>query len=241
MQTTARRDGDGYVLDGAKTFITNGPEADVFVIYAKLEDRVTTFLVERSMTGFSSGAKIDKLGMRASSMSELHFEGCRVPRANLLGAEGGGITNMMRNLELERLTLAAISLGIARRCVDVMARYASERKAFGQPIAEFGQIQRHIGESYARLRAIESLVYTVAREVAPGQRNRLGTDAVKLFASTAAKEIADSAIQVLGGYGYCSEYRVEQFFRDAKLIEIGGGTIEAHQKNITRDLLGAMT
>jgi isovaleryl-CoA dehydrogenase len=241
MQTTARRDGDGYVIDGAKTFITNGPEAEVFVIYAKLEDRVTTFLVERSMPGFSSGAKIDKLGMRASSMSELHFEGCRVPRTNLLGIEGGGITNMMRNLEIERLTLAAISLGIARRCVDVMARYASERKAFGQPIAEFGQIQRHIGESYARLRAIESLVYTVAREVAPGRRNRLGTDAVKLFASTAAKEIADSAIQVLGGYGYCREYRVEQFFRDAKLIEIGGGTIEAHQKNITRDLIGTLT
>jgi isovaleryl-CoA dehydrogenase len=121
-----------------------------------------------------------------------------------------------------------------------MARYATERKAFGQPIAEFGQIQRHIGESYARLRAIESLVYTVAHEVAPGKRNRLGTDAAKLFASTAAKEIADSAIQVLGGYGYCSEYRVEQFFRDAKLIEIGGGTIEAHQKNITRDLLDAL-
>jgi isovaleryl-CoA dehydrogenase len=241
MQTRARRDGEDYILDGAKTFITNGPEAEVFVIYAKLEERVTTFLVERSMPGFSSGAKIDKLGMRASSMSELHFEGCRVPRANLLGTEGGGITNMMRNLEIERLTLAAISLGIARRCVDVMARYASERKAFGQPIAEFGQIQRHIGESYARSRAIESLVYTVAREVAPGKRNRLGTDAVKLFASTAAKEIADSAIQVLGGYGYCAEYRVEQFFRDAKLIEIGGGTIEAHQKNITRDLLELMT
>ena len=237
MTTTATRDGDDYILDGAKTFITNGPDADVVLVYAKLDGHITTFVVETAWPGFSAGDKIDKLGMRASSMSELFFEGVKVPRANLVGAEGGGIKNMMRNLELERLTLSAISLGIARRCVDVMSRYALDRKAFGKRIAEFGQIQRHIGESYARLRAIESLVYSVARRVAPGTRNRLGTDAVKLFASTAAKEIADSAIQVLGGYGYCSEYRVEQFFRDAKLMEIGGGTIEAHQKNITRDLL----
>jgi isovaleryl-CoA dehydrogenase len=241
MTTVARRDGDDYVIDGAKTFITNGPEADVALIYAKLDGRITTFVLEKSFAGFTAGDKIDKLGMRASSMSELHFDGVEVPRANLVGTEGGGITNMMRNLEIERLTLAAMSLGIARRCVDVMSGYALERQAFGKPIAEFGQIQRHIGESYAKLRAMQSLVYSVARQVAPGVRNRLGTDAVKLFASTAAKEIADSAVQVLGGYGYCAEYRVEQFFRDAKLIEIGGGTLEAHQKNMTKDLLRART
>jgi isovaleryl-CoA dehydrogenase len=236
MQTTARKSGDGYVLNGRKTFITNGPEADLFLIYAKLDERITTFVVERGFAGFSVGPKIPKMGMRASTMSELVLDGCVVPADNLLGTEGGGITNMMRNLEIERLTLSGISLGIARRCLDVMTRYAVERKAFGKAIAEFGQIQRHVGESYARVEAMRALVYGVARAVGPERRNRLGTDAAKLFASTAAKQVADAAMQVLGGYGYCTEYRVEQFLRDAKLIEIGGGTVEAHQKNITRDL-----
>ena len=160
----------------------------------------------------------------------------RPGRATSLGSEGGGITNMMRNLEIERLGLAAMSLGIARRCLDVMVRYATERHSFGKPLHEHGQIQRYIGESYAKVEAMRALVYNVAATVGPTQRNRLGTDAAKLFAATAAKEVADAAIQVLGGYGYCSEYRVEQFLRDAKLIEIGGGTLEAHQKNIMRDL-----
>jgi isovaleryl-CoA dehydrogenase len=236
MGTVARKTGDGYVLDGRKTFITNGPEADVFVVYAKLDGEITTFLVERGFPGFSTSPKIPKLGMRASSMSELIFDGCRVPRDNLLGSEGGGITNMMRNLEIERLGLAAMSLGMAQRCLDEMTRYTQERHSFGKPIHEHGQIQRYLGESYAKVEAIRALVYAVAATVSPTRRNRLGTDAAKLFASTAAKEVADAAIQVLGGYGYCTEYRVEQFWRDAKLIEIGGGTLEAHQKNITRDL-----
>jgi isovaleryl-CoA dehydrogenase len=236
MGTVARKDGDHYVLDGRKTFITNAPEAGVFLVYAKLDGRITSFVVERSFPGFATGAKIDKLGMRASTMAELIFDGCRVPAANLLGTEGGGITNMMRNLEIERLGLAAMSLGIAQRCLDTMTRYAVERQTFGRPIAEHGQIQRYIGESFAKVEAMRALVYGVAATVGPNHRNRLGTDAAKLFASTAAKEVADAAIQVLGGYGYCSEYRVEQFWRDAKLNEIGGGTLEAHQKNITRDL-----
>jgi isovaleryl-CoA dehydrogenase len=236
MTTVARRDGDGYLLDGRKTFITNGPEADVFLLYGKLDGRITTFVVERSVPGVSTSAKIEKLGMRASSMSEVILEGVRVPGECLLGSEGGGLTNMMRNLEIERLGLAAMSLGIAQRCLDEMVRYARERHTFGKPIHEHGQIQRHLGEAYARVEAIRALVYGVAATVGPTRRNRLGTDAAKLFASTAAKEVADSAIQVLGGYGYCTEYRVEQFWRDAKLVEIGGGTLEAHQKNITRDL-----
>lgn len=236
MTTVARRTGKGYVISGRKTFITNGPEADVYVIYAKLDERITTFIVERRFAGFSVSDKIPKMGMRASTMCELILEEVEVPAENLLGSEGGGVTNMMRNLEIERLGLAAISLGIAGRCVDVMTRYAVERRAFDQPLAEFGQIQRYIADSYAKTEAMRSLVYTVARTVSPATRNRLGTDAAKLFAATAAKEVADAAVQVLGGYGYCSEYRVEQFLRDAKLIEIGGGTIEAHQKNITRDL-----
>ena len=236
MMTTAQKKSDRYVLSGRKTFITNGPEADVYIIYAQLDKRITTFVVERSFKGFSTGEKIAKMGMRASTMSELILEDVEVPAENLLGVEGGGITNMMRNLEIERLGLAAMSLGIANRCLDAMTGYAVERQAFKRPIADFGQIQRHIGESYAKTQAIRSLTYSVARTVSPDQRNRLGTDAAKLFAATAAKEVADSAVQVLGGYGYCTEYRVEQFLRDAKLIEIGGGTLEAHQKNITRDL-----
>jgi isovaleryl-CoA dehydrogenase len=236
MQTVARRVDGGYILNGRKTFITNGPEAGVFLVYAKLDDRITTFVVERDFKGFSTSPKIPKVGMRASTMSELIFEECHVPAENLLGSEGGGITNMMRNLEIERLGLSAISLGIARRCLDAMVSYAQERRTFGKPIADHGQIQRYIGDSYAKVEAIRALTYNVAATVGPKQRNRLGTDAAKLFASTAAKEVADAAIQVLGGYGYCTEYRVEQFWRDAKLIEIGGGTLEAHQKNITRDL-----
>ncbi len=236
MQTVAVKSGDHYSLTGRKTFITNGPEAHVFCVYARLDDKITTFLVERGFAGFTTSPKIAKMGMRASTMCELQFDNCRVPAANLLGKEGGGITNMMRNLEIERLGLAAMSLGIAQRCLDVMVKYSTERFAFGKPLNEFGQIQRYIGESYAKVEAIRALTYGVAATVTPGSRNRTGTDAAKLFAATAAKEVADAAVQVLGGWGYCSEYRVEQFFRDAKLIEIGGGTIEAHQKNITRDL-----
>jgi isovaleryl-CoA dehydrogenase len=236
MQTTARKDGDDYLINGRKTFITNGPEGGVFLIYAKLEDRITTFVIERGTAGFSTGPKIPKLGMRASTMSELIFEDCRVPAENLLGREGGGLTNMMRNLEIERLGLAAMSLGMARRCLDAMVSYSMERRSFGKPLAEHGQVQRYIGESYAKVEAMRALIYNVAATVGPHARSRLGTDAAKLFAATAAKEVADAAVQVLGGYGYCTEFRVEQFFRDTKLIEIGGGTLEAHQKNITRDL-----
>jgi len=169
-------------------------------------------------------------------MCELIFEDVRVPAENLLGAEGGGVTNMMRNLEIERLGLSAMSLGMARRCLDVMVQYATERHSFGKPLAEHGQIQRYIGESYAKVEAMRALIYNVRARRRARPRATARTDAAKLFASTAAKEVADAAVQVLGGYGYCTEYRVEQFLRDTKLIEIGGGTLEAHQKNITRDL-----
>jgi isovaleryl-CoA dehydrogenase len=236
MQTTARKQHDEYVLDGRKIFITNAVEGEIFCVYAKLDERITTFVVERGTPGFSTSAKIPKMGMRASTMGELIFDGCRLPAANLLGREGGGITNMMRNLEIERLGLAAMSLGMARRCLDAMVAYAMERRSFGQALHEHGQIQRYIADSFAKVEAMRALTYGVAATVTPDARNRLGTDAAKLFAATAAKEVADAAVQVLGGYGYCAEYRVEQFLRDAKLIEIGGGTIEAHQKNITRDL-----
>ena len=236
MGTTAVLDGDHYVLNGRKTFITNGPESFCFLVYAKVDGRITSFVVDRDCPGFTSGPKIPKMGMRASSMCELMLDDCRVPAANLLGREGGGIGHMMRNLEIERLGLAAMSLGIADRCVDVMNRYATERMAFGKPLNSFGQIQRFIGESYASTEAARALIYNVALNVGPDKRNRLGTDAAKLYAAPMAKQVADNAIQVLGGYGYCTEYKVERLMRDAKLLEIGGGTSESHQKNITKDL-----
>jgi isovaleryl-CoA dehydrogenase len=237
MACTARPDGTGgYVLNGRKTFITNAPEAQVFLLYAKLEGRITSFVVERDFEGFAVGPKIAKMGMRGSTMAELMLDNCRVPAENVLGEPGGGLTNMMRNLEIERLTLAAMSLGIAKRCLDIMSQYATERHAFGKPIADFGQIQDHIATSYAKTRAASALIYDVAQRVGFGTRNRVDCDAAKLFAAPVGKEVADRAMQVLGGWGYCREFKVERFLRDAKLLEIGGGTLESHQKNITRDL-----
>lgn len=236
MTTTAVRDGDHYVLNGTKTYITNGPEGFCFLVYAKLDDRITAFIVDRDCPGFSTSGKIDKLGMRGSTMSELIFEDCRVPRENLLGEEGGGLVHMMRNLEIERLTLAAMSVGIADRCLEIMIRHGEERVAFGQPINRFGQIQRYIADAYAATEAAKCLVYNVARDVGPDRHNRVGSDAAKLFAAPVGKQVADWAMQVMGGSGYCREYPVERFWRDAKLLEIGGGTLEAHQKNLTKDL-----
>jgi isovaleryl-CoA dehydrogenase len=236
MQTTAARRGDVYVLNGRKIFITNGYEAQCVFTYAKVGGRITAFLVERGMPGFSTGEPIKKMGMRASTMCELVFEDCEVPARNLLGEEGGGIVCMMRNLELERLCLAAISLGIAERCVGDMIAYASQRKAFGRPIAEFGQIQKYIADAYAETEAARCLLYREAARVGFDKRNRVGTDAAKLFVAPVAKRAADAAMQVMGGYGYTNEYKIERFLRDAKLNEIGGGTLESHQKNITKDL-----
>jgi isovaleryl-CoA dehydrogenase len=237
MKTIAREDGDFFVLKGQKSLITNAPEAEVFLVYAKVDGRITSFLVERSYPGVSTPSKFPKMGMRASSLGEIVLDDVRVPKANVLGTVGGGITNMMRNLEIERLTLAAMSLGIADRCLEIMVKYAADRQSFGKPIAEHGQIQRYIGESYAKTEAARALIYSVARTTNPNQQNRLATDAAKLFAAPVGKEVADNAMQVLGGWGYCDEYKVERFLRDAKLIEIGGGTLESHQKNITKDLL----
>ena len=236
MSTTAVRDGDHYVLNGSKTYITNGCEGFCFLVYAKLDGRITAFVVDRECPGFSTSNHIDKLGMRGSTMSELIFEDCRIPAANLLGEPGGGLTHMMRNLEIERLTLAAMSVGIAERCVEIMVDYGAQRKAFGEPINRFGQIQRYIAEGYAMASAAKCLTYNVARDVHPDNQNRIGSDAAKLFAAPVGKTVADYAMQVMGGAGYCKEFPVERLWRDAKLLEIGGGTIEAHQKNISKDL-----
>jgi len=236
MRTTARPERGGFVLKGHKALITNAVDADVFLVYAKVDGNITTFVLERGMQGLSACNKTPKMGMRASTLGEIVMDDVFVPAENVLGTVGAGVKNMMRNLEIERITLAAMSLGIADRCMEIMVRYASERTSFGKSIAEHGQIQRYIGDSYAKTEAARALIYTVAREVGPDKRNRIGTDAAKLFAAPVGKEVADNAMQVLGGWGYCNEYKVERLLRDAKLLEIGGGTLESHQKNLTKEL-----
>jgi isovaleryl-CoA dehydrogenase len=242
MQTTAKRTGDHYVVNGTKMWITNGAVSDtdagdVFLVYARTGDKGTKSLsqlvVEKSSSGFRLGQKIkDKLGMRASTTAELVFEDCVVPAANLVGREGDAARHMMRNLEIERLTLAAISLGIARRCVEVMNRYARERKAFGKPINEFGQIQRHIGESYAGYMAGRAYVYQTAASLDLSRAGtRLDSDGVKLFCATMAKEVADRAVQVLGGYGYVGVSLVVRLGGVRTLLPSGGAPSAAPHNN----------
>lgn len=249
MKTTAVKSGDHYVINGRKMWITNGTidengtPADCVLLYAKTGEKngrplLSTFLVEKTHPGYSVGQKIkDKNGMRASNTAELVFTDCKVPASALVGHEGDSMIHMMKNLEIERLTLAAMSLGIAKRSLQIMNKYAREREAFGKPLAAFGQIQKYIGDSYAEYMSARTYVYDTARRLdlrKGGQR--LDSDGVKIVASTMAKNVADRAIQVLGGYGYVGEYVVERLWRDSKLLEIGGGTLEAHQKNITNDL-----
>lgn len=249
LTTSAVKDpSDGsYVLNGAKMWITNGcvndtDLGDVFLVYARTggpgAKGISLFLVENGMPGFELGQRIkDKTGMRASATAVLHFDDVRVPAENLVGEENAATICMMRNLEIERVVLGAMATGIARRCVDVAGKYAAERKAFGHPISHFGQIQAHVATSYAKYQAGRAYLYKVANAMELDKAGqRLDTDGVKLFTTTMAKEVADSAIQVLGGNGYTGEYQVEQLWRDAKLLEIGGGTIESHHKNMIRDL-----
>ena len=245
MQTKAVKKQDHYLLNGRKMWITNGclndkqNPCDVVLVYAKTGDNISSFLVEKSFKGFSVGQKItDKLGMRASNTAELCFDNCVVPKSHLIGKEGEALTYMMKNLEIERLTLAAMSLGIARRCLEEMNKYASQRISFGKKIRAFGQIQKHLSQSYAEYQALRAYIYNLARQMKEdGSENyRLDCDSAKLLAGELAKGIADRAIQVMGGYGYVGEYKVERFWRDSKLLEIGGGTNEALQKNISKEL-----
>ena len=247
MKSQAVRRGDMYYLNGRKMFITNGALddatlGDIFLVYAKTDQGLSSFVVEKDFPGFSLGQRLHgKTGMRASMTAELVFEDCAVPVENRLGQEGESLLHMMRNLEIERVTIAAMSTGIAARCVEIMTRYASERTAYGEPINSFGQVQRYIADSYAQYMAARTYVYHTAARMnldSPGQR--IDSDGVKLVATTMAKQVADNAMQVLGGYGYFSEYVVERLWRDAKLLEIGGGTLEAHQKNISKDLTRRM-
>ncbi len=249
MKSTAVKQGDHYILNGQKMWITNGAidenktPCDLVWIYAKTGEKngramISTFIVEKTDPGFYVGQKItDKLGMRGSNTAELVFENCKIPADRLVGAEGDSMHHMMRNLEIERVGLAAMSLGIARRSIQIMNKYATQRHSFGKPLNAYGQIQKYIADSYAEFKASQCYTYETARKLdLTKEGNRLDSDGVKLVATTMAKNVADRAIQVLGGYGYVGEYVVERLWRDAKLLEIGGGTLEAHQKNITRDL-----
>lgn len=249
MKTTAVKSGNDYILNGRKMWITNGAvddnktPCDFVWVYAKTGEKngralISTFIVEKNDPGFYVGQKIsDKLGMRASNTAELVFENCKIPADRLVGHEGDSMKHMMRNLEIERIGLAAMGLGIARRSIEIMNKYAAERNAFGKPLNFFGQIQKYIAESYAEFRSAQSYVYDTARRLDLNREgNRLDSDGAKLVATSMSKNVADRAIQVLGGFGYVGEYHVERLWRDAKLLEIGGGTLEAHQKNIARDL-----
>ena len=248
MKTKAVEDKNGsWILNGQKMWITNGTidgqtTGDYFLVYARTgkgKTDITQFVVEKGMEGFKLGQKIqDKLGMRASMTAELVFDNVLVPKENVVGQVNKATLCMMRNLEIERIGLAAMGLGIARRCVDEMKSYAGSRTAFGaRNLFEFGQIQRLVAESYAEFMAGRSYVYAVANALdLNSYGNGLDADGTKLFCANMSKQVADRAIQVMGGYGYVGEYKVERLWRDAKLLEIGGGTNESHHKNMARDL-----
>mmetsp|Transcript_3645 Transcript_3645/g.8080 ORF Transcript_3645/g.8080 Transcript_3645/m.8080 type:complete len:453 (-) Transcript_3645:64-1422(-) len=240
---------DGFVLNGTKMWITNGTltgeeTGDLFLVYARTgtEKRtdITQFIVEGGMEGFSVGQKInDKLGMRASPTAELVFENVFLPsKTHVVGDVNGATLCMMRNLEIERVALAAMAIGLARRSLDEMIAYAGNRPAFGKPnLYGFGQIQKHIAESYAEYMAGKCYLYGFANSLDLSTYGHgLDADGVKLYCAQMSKNVADRAIQVLGGYGYVGEYTVERLWRDSKLLEIGGGTSESHHKNMSRDL-----
>jgi isovaleryl-CoA dehydrogenase len=241
MSTVAVKKGDKYILNGTKQYITNGSIGDIFLVYAKLNNKdnrkISAFIIEKNYKGFSVGKKEEKMGMRSSPTSQLIFEDMEVPIENLIGKENEATIHMMRNLEIERVTLAAQSIGIAKRCIDIMCDYTiRHREAFTKKLIDFGQIQRMVAESYVDCNQARALVYNVASIVNPEIRNSLGAASAKLAATRMAESVSRNAIQVLGGYGYCREYPVERLHRDSILLSIGGGTNEAMQKNIISDL-----
>ena len=245
MTTKAVKNGDGYAITGGKTWITNGPNGDVFYVYAKTGETkrdISTFILERGMKGFSTGKKFSKMGMRASPTGELVFENIQVPASARVGEEGGSVKMMMRNLDLERVTIAGISLGIAKGCLEAATQYAKERKQFGKPIGAFQMIQERLAEGSAWYDACRSLTYGVAKMFDDGKLGGKESAALsakaKLASAQMATKVALDAIQILGGYGYTREFPVERAMRDAKLIEIGAGTNEVMRLIIARQMLG---
>jgi isovaleryl-CoA dehydrogenase len=244
MTLRADRRGDGgYVLNGTKFWITNGPEADVLVVYAKTGPAagsrgVTAFVVERGFTGYRCAQKLDKMGMRGSDTGELVFQDCEVPAENVLGEPGLGAKVLMSGLDYERAVLAAGPLGIMQACLDVVLPYVRERSQFGKPIGSFQLMQAKVADMYVALNSARAYVYQVARACDAGRTTRFDAAGAILLASDNAVRVANEAVQALGGAGYTKDWPVERYYRDAKLLDIGAGTNEIRRMLIGRELVG---
>ena len=241
MRTRADKKGDRYVLNGSKMWITNGPDADTLVVYAKTDTNagprgITAFLIEKGFKGFSTAQKLDKLGMRGSNTCELVFQDCEVPEENVLGQVGKGVGVLMSGLDYERAVLAAGPCGIMQACLDVVVPYVHERKQFGQAIGEFQLVQGKLADMYTTTNACKSYVYAVARACDAGRTTRKDAAGAILYAAEKATQVALDAIQLLGGNGYINEYPTGRLLRDAKLYEIGAGTSEIRRWLIGREL-----
>jgi isovaleryl-CoA dehydrogenase len=244
MRTTAARDGDEYVLNGSKMWITNAPQSDVMIVYAVTDPAagsrgLSAFVVERGTPGFSTPQKLDKLGMRGSDTSEVLLEDCRIPAANLLAEEGKGARILMSGLDYERVVLAGGSLGIMRACMDLVMPYVHDRKQFGRPIGEFQLMQGKLADMYTTMNSCRTYVYAVAAACDRGQTTRFDAAGCILVAAEKATWMAGEAIQALGGNGYINEYPAGRLLRDAKLYEIGAGTSEIRRMLIGRELFEA--
>jgi isovaleryl-CoA dehydrogenase len=244
MRTRAERRGDHYILNGSKMWITNGPEADVAVVYTTLDPAlgpkgITTFIVEKGTPGFWSAQKLDKLGMRGSDTSELVFRDCHVPLANVLHEAGKGARVLMSGLDYERVVLAGGPLGIMQSCLDTVLPYIHERRQFGQPIGTFQLMQAKVADLYTTLNASRAYVYAVARACDRGQTTRFDAAGCILFAAERATACALDTIQALGGNGYINDYPAGRLLRDAKLYEIGAGTSEIRRMLVGRELFEA--
>ena len=241
MRLRAERKGDRFVLNGTKMWITNGPDADTLVVYAKTDPEagprgITAFLIEKGFAGFSTAQKLDKLGMRGSNTCELVFEDCEVPEDNVLGAVGEGVGVLMSGLDYERAVLAGGPLGIMQACLDAVIPYVHERRQFGQPIGEFQLIQGKLADMYTIANASRAYVYAVAKACDRGETSGKDAAGAILYAAERATALALDAIQILGGNGYINEYPTGRLLRDAKLYEIGAGTSEIRRMLIGREL-----
>ena len=241
MKLRAERRGDHFILNGSKMWITNGPDAHTYIIYAKTEPEagsrgITAFIVERGFAGFSQGKKLDKLGMRGSNTAELIFEDCPVPAENVLGEINGGVAVLMSGLDYERAVLSGGPVGIMQACLDTVVPYVHERRQFDQPIGEFQLIQGKLADMYASTAACRAYLYEVGRALDRGEDSRKDAAAVILYTAEAATKAALDAIQILGGNGYTTDYPTGRFLRDAKLYEIGAGTSEVRRMLIGREI-----
>lgn len=244
MALRAEKRNDNYLLNGGKYWITNGPDADVVIVYAKTDPAagskgITAFLVEKGTAGFTQGPHFDKLGMRGSNTGELTFNDCAVPFENVLGEEGRGVRVLMSGLDYERLVLSGIGTGIMAACLDEVLPYVRERKQFGQPIGQFQLMQAKVADMYTALQTARAFAYAVAKTCDAGKVTRADAAAAVLYASEQAMVQAHQAVQALGGAGFLNDSVVSRLFRDAKLMEIGAGTSEIRRMLIGRELVGA--